>query len=225
MNINSDLGEGAGLDDEILPRIDSANVCCAAHAGSIRETAATVRRCQELGVEVAAHPGFDDRENFGRVEYRLPLPELEGLIRFQLGALAALTKLGYVKAHGALYHVCQANDDAAELLVRVSAEFGLGVMGQPGYGILAACQKLGVKGYREGFADRAYLANGLLAPRSQPGSVLEPDAAAEQALRDIRSGKYDSICLHGDSPGAPATARRIRAAITEAGIETGPLRR
>ncbi len=223
MNINSDLGEAVGQDEEILPRIDSANVCCAAHAGSINESVATVRRCHELGVEVAAHPGFEDRGNFGRVEHRLPLPELEGLIRFQIGALAALSKLGYVKAHGALYHVCQADAESAEVLVRISAEFGLGVMGQPGYGILAACEKLGVKGYREGFADRAYLPNGLLAPRSQPGSVLQPDAAAEQALREIRSGKYDSICLHGDSPGAAATAKRIREAITEAGVETGPL--
>ena len=91
------------------------------------------------------------------------------------------------------------------------------------YAILAAAEKLGVPGYREAFADRAYLADGRLAPRSQPGSVLDPDQAAEQALRLVRSGDFDSVCLHGDSPGAPATARRIREALQEAGIETAPL--
>jgi UPF0271 protein len=97
-------------------------------------------------------------------------------------------------------------------------------MGQPGFGILAACQRLGVRGYREAFADRAYLPDGRLAPRSEAGSVLEPDQAAEQALRLVRSGDYDTICLHGDSPGAPATAARIREALEAAGIQTAPLR-
>ena len=137
--------------------------------------------------------------------------------------MAAVTPLGYVKPHGALYHHCQAHPEAAELLARIAAEYEVGLMGQPGFAILAACQKLGVRGYREGFADRAYLPDGRLAPRSQPGSVLDPDQAAEQALRLVRSGDYDTICLHGDSPGAPATARRIREALVEAGIETGPL--
>lgn len=224
MNINSDLGEGAGHDDEILPLVDSANVCCGAHAGSVTDSVATARRCRELGVEIGAHPGYDDRERFGRVEIELPPGELDQLIRFQVGALAAVATLGYVKPHGALYHYCQAHLEAAMVLAGVAADFGVGVMGQPGFAILEACRKVGVAGYREGFADRAYLAGGLLAPRTQPGSVLEPDQAAEQALRLLRSGDYDSICLHGDSPGAPASARRIREAIREAGIETAPLR-
>lgn len=223
MNVNSDLGERAGHDDEIMRFIDSANVCCGAHAGSVTDTIDTARRCRELGVEVGAHPGYDDRENFGRVEVPLELTALEALIRFQVGALAAVAPLGYVKPHGALYHHLQANPEAAELLARIVAEYEVGLMGQPGFAILAACQKLGVKGYREAFADRAYLPDGRLAPRSDPGSVLDPDQAAEQALRLVRSGEYDTICLHGDSPGAPATARRIREALTEAGIETGPL--
>ena len=223
MNVNSDLGEGAGHDLEIMRFIDSANVCCGAHAGSVTESIETARHCRELNVEVGAHPGYDDRDNFGRQELELAPDQLEALIRFQVGALAAVSRLGYVKAHGGLYHYCQRVPEAAERLVRVCADFEVGAMGQPGLAILAACQKLGVKGYREGFADRAYLPDGRLAPRSQPGSVLDPDQAAEQALRLIRSGDYDSICLHGDSPGAPATAKRIREALEEARIETSPL--
>jgi UPF0271 protein len=223
MNVNSDLGEGAGHDLEILRFIDSANVCCGLHAGSATETIETSRHCRELQVEVGAHPGYDDRENYGRLEVELPLDDLEALIRFQVGAIAGIARLGYVKAHGALYHHCQHHAEAAERLVRVAADYQLGAMGQPGYAIVEACERLGVRGYREGFADRAYLPDGRLAPRSQPGSVLGPDEAAEQALRLIRSGDYDTICLHGDSPGAPATARRIREALEEAGIQTAPL--
>lgn len=221
MNVNSDLGEGAGHDDEILAFIDSANVCCGAHAGSVTDSIATARRCGEEGVEVGAHPGYDDRDNFGRVEVPMSLEQLDALVRFQVGALATVARLGYVKPHGALYHHCQANLEAAEVLARIAAEFGVGLMGQPGFAILAACERLGVKGYREAFADRAYLADGQLAPRSQPGSVLEPEQAAEQALRLVNSGQYDTICLHGDSPGAPATARSIRQALDAAGIRTG----
>jgi UPF0271 protein len=223
MNVNSDLGEGAGHDLEILPFIDSASVCCGVHAGSVSETIATARRCAELGVEVGAHPSFDDRQNYGRLEVELAPDDLESLVLFQVAALASAAPLGYLKAHGGLYHYCQSRPEAAERLVRVAAEFEVGVMGQPGYAILAACEKLGVSGYREGFADRAYLPDGRLAPRSQAGSVLEPDQAAEQALRLIRSGEYDTICLHGDSPGAAATSRRIREALQEAGIQTAPL--
>ena len=223
MNVNADLGEHAGHDDQILGFIDSANVSCGAHAGSVTDSLVTVRRCREEGVEVGAHPGYDDRDNFGRVEVQMPLEQLDALIRFQVGALAAVAHLGYIKPHGALYHHCQANLEAAEVLARIAADFGVGVMGQPGFAILAACDRLGVKGYREAFADRAYLDSGQLAPRSQPGSVLEPEQAAEQALRLVSSGQYDTICLHGDSPGAPITARSIRQALDAAGVRTGRL--
>jgi 5-oxoprolinase (ATP-hydrolysing) subunit A len=224
MNVNSDLGEAIGSDAEILPFIDSANVACGVHAGSATETARTVRRCHDLGVEVGAHPGFDDRENFGRVEIALAPEDLADLVRFQVGAIAALGPIGYIKAHGALYHHCQANAEAADALARVAAEFETGLMGQPGFEILAAARRLGVPGYREGFADRAYLPDGRLAPRGQAGSVLSPEAAAEQAIRFARSKDFDTICLHGDSPGAPQVARAIRDGLKAEGIATAALR-
>ena len=224
MNINSDLGEGAGHDEEILPFIDSANVGCGLHAGSASITIATARRCHELGVEIGAHPGFDDRENYGRLELPLTASEIGGLVRFQVGALAAVAQIGYVKPHGALYHRCQADPEAAREVVGVCAEFGVGIMGQPGFALVEEGRRLGIATYREGFADRAYLPDGRLAPRTQPGSVLDPEAAGEQAIRMARSGDFDTICLHGDSPGAEKVARSIREALREAGIQTSRLK-
>lgn len=225
ININSDLGEGVGDDAAILPHIDSANVACGVHAGSALVSLATVKRCRELGVEVGAHPGYDDRENFGRVEVPLPPAEIDGLVRFQVLALAAVAPLGYIKAHGALYHRAQADPEVANAIARLAGELGIAVMGQPGFELIAAARRAGVGAIREGFADRAYLPDGRLAPRTQAGSVLPPAAAAEQALRFARSGEFDSICIHGDSPGAGEVARSVREALRAAGVETGPNRR
>jgi len=224
VNLNSDLGEKAGHDVEIMRFIDSANVCCGAHAGSPTVTIETTRLCREHQVQVGAHPGYDDRENFGRTEMPLTAEELEALVRFQVGAIAAVGAIGYIKAHGALYHRCQADPLAADALARVARDFEVGLMGQPGFEILAACGRYGVRGYREAFADRAYLADGRLAPRGDPGSVLDPQAAAEQALRLIDAGQFDTICVHGDSPGAVEVARSIREALERNAVKTGPLR-
>lgn len=223
MNINSDLGEAAGFDEEILAQIDSANVCCGAHAGSFTETIETVHRCRRLGVEVGAHPGYDDRPNFGRVEVPLGAAEIEDQVRTQVAVVAAISPIGYIKAHGALYHRCQDDPEAAEALCRVARDYETGLMGQPGFEILAACRRLGVPGYTEGFADRLYLPDGKLAPRTQPGSVLPTERAVEQAIRFAREDSFDTICLHGDSPGAVETARAIRTALKAEGIQTRPL--
>lgn len=223
INICSDVAEGAGHDEEILPLIDSANVCCGIHAGSLTETIRVARRCYEMGVEVGAHPGYDDRANYGRDETGISAAAIEDLVRFQVGALAAVVPLGYIKAHGALYHRCQADPEAAEALVRAAAAFGLGLVGQPGFPIVSLARAAGLPAYREGFADRAYLADGRLAPRSQPGAVLELDAAVDQALRLARSGEYDTICFHGDSPASNQVAAAIRAALEGSGITTRAL--
>jgi 5-oxoprolinase (ATP-hydrolysing) subunit A len=225
INLNSDLAEGAGHDEEILAGIDSANVCCGIHAGSLSETIRIARRCEELGVEVGAHPGYDDRESYGRVETGIGLVEYEALVAAQVAALVAVAPVAYLKAHGALYHRAQADPLAAAALARVAARHGIGLVGQPGFPIVAAAEQAGIPAYREGYADRAYLADGRLMPRGRPGAVLPPDAAVEQAIRLAGSGSYDTICVHGDSPGSDRVVAAIRAGLAAAGITTARLRR
>jgi len=225
VNLNSDLAEGAGHDEQILASIDSANVCCGVHAGSISETIRIVRRCAALGVEVGAHPGYDDRPNYGRLETRIGVDDYEALVAAQVAAIAAVAPIGYIKAHGALYHRAQADPAAAAALVRVAARHGIGVVGQPGFGILAAAAGAGVPGYREGYADRAYLPDGSLKPRSQPGAVLNPDEAVAQAIRLAGSGDFDTICVHGDSPGSERVAAAVRKGLAAAGLTTRHLGR
>ncbi len=221
MNVNADLGEGAGADGAILPYIDSASIACGVHAGSASTAIATALRCVELGIEVGAHPGYDDRASFGRAELGLSADEIEALVAFQVAGLAAVVPIAYVKPHGALYHRCQHDPAAAEALARVAKAHAVGLMGQPGFELLAAARRASVPAYREGFADRLLLDDGSLAPRSQAGAVLDPPAAAAQAVRLAGSGEFDTICIHGDSPGAPAVAAAVRGALREAGVVTG----
>ena len=224
MNVNADIGEGAGEDEAILACVDSANIACGVHAGSASITIATAWRCRTLGVQVGAHPGYDDRSGFGRIERSMSASEIEALVAFQVAGLAAVIPIAYVKAHGALYHRCQRDPDVADALARVAKSHGVGVMGQPGFEIVAAAERAGIPGYREGFADRLMLPDGSLAPRSQAGAVLDPNLAAQQALSLARSGGYDTICVHGDTRGAGQVAAAVRKALREAGIETAPLR-
>ena len=223
MNLNADLGEGAGADEAIMAQVDSASVACGVYAGSASITIATASRCRQLGVEVGAHPGYDDREGFGRRERPISAAEIEALVTFQVAALAAVVPIAYVKPHGALYHRCQHDPASADAVARVAKAHGVGLVGQPGLELLAAARRAGVPAYREGFADRLLLADGSLAPRTQPGAVLDAVTAAAQAVRLARSGQYDTICIHGDSDGAAAVSAAVRAAIRDAGLETGPL--
>jgi UPF0271 protein len=223
VNLNSDIGEGAGEDEAILSYVDSANVACGLHAASASIAIATVRRCRELGVQVGAHPGYDDRANFGRVDVALTPREIEDLIAFQVAGLAAIAPIAYIKPHGALYHRCQRDGEAANALVRVARAHGVGVMGQPDFEIVAAARRARIPGYREGFADRRMFPDGTLAPRSEPGSVLDAAQAAQQAVSLAQTGLYDTICVHGDTKGAAQIAAAVRHALREAGIETAPL--
>ena len=223
MNLNADIGEGAGEDEAMLASVDSANIACGVHAGSASIAIATAWRCRTLGLEVGAHPGYDDRSGFGRVERSLGADEIEALIAFQVASLAAVAPIAYIKPHGALYHRCQRDAAAADALARVAKSHGIGLVGQPGFEIVAAAGRAGVPGYREGFADRLMLPDGSLAPRSQAGAVLNPDLAAQQALSLARSGRCDTICVHGDTKGAGQVAASVRKALREAGIETAPL--
>jgi UPF0271 protein len=223
MNLSADVAEGVDGDAALLAHVDSANVGCGVHAGSVSVTMATVSRCRALGVEVGAHPGYDDRASFGRTDLPLGVDEIEQLLGFQVAGLAAIAPVAYVKPHGALYHRCQRDAAAADALARVARAHGVGVVGQPGREILAAAKRAAIPGYREGYADRLMLPDGSLAPRSGPGAVLDSRRAVEQALKLAASHLYDTICLHGDSPGAEETAAAVRSALRAAGIATAPL--
>ncbi|HUE66637.1 MAG TPA: LamB/YcsF family protein, partial [Candidatus Acidoferrum sp.] len=180
-------------------------------------------RCGALGVQVGAHPGYDDRAGLGRVDRSISAKEIEALIAFQVASIASVTAIAYVKPHGALYHRCQRDAEAAAALVRVAKKHGVGVMGQPDFEIIAAARRGDISGYREGFADRLMLPDGSLAPRAQAGSVLDPVLAARQAVALARSGRYDTICVHGDTKGAAQIAAAVRRALREAGVETAQL--
>jgi len=223
MNLNADLGEGAGADEAILGFVDSANVACGAHAGSISIAIATALRCRQLGVEVGAHPGYDDHTRFGRVETALSAAEIEALVAYQVAGLAAVVPIAYVKPHGALYHRCQHDPAAADAVARVAKAHDVGLLGQPDFEILAAAVRAGIPAYREGYADRLMMPDGSLAPRTNPGALLDPAAAAKQAVRLAQSGRYDTICVHGDTKGAAETAAAVRQALRDAGVETQAL--
>ena len=224
MNLGSDLGERAGSDEAVMRFVDSASVCCGAHAGSPELAVRTARRCLELGLEVGAHPGYPDPAHFGRVELEMELEELESSVRSQVAMLLQAFPVAYLKPHGALYHRCRSDAAAADAVARVAAEADLGLIAQPGSELLAAAARAGLPAYREGFADRAYLPGGELVPRGKPGSVLGPAAAAEQAVRLATTGEVDTLCVHGDSPDAAAVAEAVRRALIEAGIATAALR-
>jgi 5-oxoprolinase (ATP-hydrolysing) subunit A len=225
VNLNADIGEGAEEDEAILACIDSASIACGVHAGSASITIATARRCRALGIEIGAHPGYDDRGGFGRVDQPISPDEIEALVAFQVASLAAVAPVAYIKPHGALYHRCQRDPAAGDALGRVARAHGVGLMGQPGFEIVAAAQRAHVPAYREGFADRRVLPDGSLAPRTEPGALLAPPVAAEQAVSLARSGRVDTICVHGDTKGAGAVAAAVRKALRDAGIETQPLQR
>jgi UPF0271 protein len=242
IDLNADLGEG--MDDAlVLPFLTSASIACAMHAGSPLTMERTVALALSRGVRVGAHPGYADRENFGRTAMQLPLEEVRALVLYQIAALDGFVRaqggrLAHVKAHGALYN--QAARDAA--LARAIAEAvrayrsDLQLVGLAGSVQLAAARSVGLRAAGEAFADRRYLPDGSLMPRSRPGAVLhDPAAAAEQALRIAREGvaiaddgsrvriEAQTICLHGDTPGAALIARAVRERLEAEGVTVAPL--
>lgn len=233
IDLNADLGEGAGHDDDLLDVVTSANVACGAHAGDPDTILRTCRAAAERGVTIGAHPGYPDRPNFGRLPVDLPPAELWATLDAQLRALAAgATAAGvtprYVKAHGALYHAVATDPHAAAALrdAVTSAGAPTTLLGPPGAATTTVV---------EGFADRGYTIDAAGRPtlidRREPGALLPHDAAVAQAVALATTGlatpaaggapipvRPRSICVHGDSPGAVALAREIRAALERAGV-------
>ena len=230
IDLNSDLGEDMPTDEAVMASITSANIACGAHAGSIDTMSRTVALAKANGVAVGAHPGYADRENFGRKPLALADHALVRSICDQIAALREVAAkadvaVRYVKAHGALYNQGERDERIASLIAEAvaAAEGDLVLVCTPASAMGRAAKKLRLRIAREGFADRRYEPDGTLRPRSQEGAVItDPYDAAEQALWLAQRGDVDTLCVHGDTPDAAAIARRVRAMLEDAGFDLRP---
>ncbi|MGO9010743.1 MAG: 5-oxoprolinase subunit PxpA [Bryobacteraceae bacterium] len=212
IDLNCDLGEmeDAALEARLMEHVTSANIACGGHAGDEGTMERTVRLALERGVHIGAHPGYPDRANFGRLEIPMSEAEIEDTVAWQIGRLEAVAaRLGagivHVKPHGALYNVAVHNRAVAGAIgaaVRhwTPAALVFGLAGSP---MLDVWREMGLRVAAEGFADRRYEANGTLRSRRFADALItDPDAAAAQAVRLAREGGVQTICVHGDTPGA-----------------------
>lgn len=248
IDLNADVGESYGAwmmgsDAELLPSVSSANVACGAHAGDPVTMARTVALARTHGVAVGAHPGYPDRDGFGRRDLDMTAEELEASLLAQLGALWAVARghgvdLVHVKPHGALYNRAATDLALAATVARATRRFSaeLVLVGLAGSALPDAGREAGLTVAAEAFADRAYEPDGTLRSRRQPDAVHhDPAAVAAQAVSIARDGRVrahdgsdvavsaETICLHGDTPGAPAIARAVRESLRDARIEVQAL--
>jgi UPF0271 protein len=245
IDLNADVGEGAGHDAELVPLVSSVNIACGAHAGDPVIMRRTVELAMKHGAAIGAHPGFFDRENFGRVDISLPRGAagelaVDQVVLLQGVASALGARVGHVKLHGALYTMAGRDGalagEIAGALARAMRASGAQwtLVGLAGSKLLAAGRAAGLEVKSEAFADRAYRTDGSLVPRSDEGSlVASPAAAVRQALSIASEGivfahdgtpvavEADTLCIHGDGPAAVESARRIREGLAAAGIAVG----
>jgi len=242
IDLNCDLGEGAGHDAALMPLITSANIACGAHAGDEASMRATVALALKHGVAIGAHPGFADRENFGRREMLLSPEEIQVLVLSQIRALQAITResggrLVHVKPHGALYNLAARDAVTARAIAAAvhEADPRLRLVGLAGSRLLEAGTAAGLVTVSEVFADRTYQPDGSLTPRDRTGALMaKAGSAVTQALRLACDGrvratdgseltlKADTLCLHGDGPEAVALARQVSAALKAGGVLLSP---
>ena len=242
IDLNADVGEG--MDDAaLLPFVTSANVACGMHAGDPGVMDGTVTLALSHGVRVGAHPGYPDRANFGRAAVELPADAIENLVLYQVAALDGFVRsrggtLTHVKPHGALYHSGAEFPDVARAIAEGVRRFrsSLVLVGAAGSMLIEAGREAELAVAEEAFADRRYLPDGSLVSRAEPRAVItDPDEAAEQAVLLARdrvavaadgsrvSVRADTLCLHGDTPGAAGIARRIHERFRAEGIRIAPL--
>lgn len=248
VSLNADIGEGYGVwsvadDEALLPLVTDANVACGFHAGDPDILRRTCEIAAANGVGVGAQVGFGDLRGFGRRFIQQSRASLVNDVLYQVGALGELaavagTHLTHVKPHGALYHATTQHDDYAEAVVEAMlghaacGHEALLLLCQPGTRLAAAAHRAGIRVVAEGYADRAYRADGLLVPRGEPGAVItDPDETGRRAVRMVLEDSVgavdgspvpmhvESLCVHSDSPGAVDVVRAVRAALRQAGVE------
>jgi UPF0271 protein len=247
IDLNADLGEGygpwlMGADALMLDCVTSANIACGGHAGDPETMFRTLRLAAERGVKVGAHPGYADREGFGRRVIPMQPVEIGRMVAAQVGALMALARLAgtavrYVKPHGALGNLAAADATVASAIVTAvqAIDPTLAVLAISGTQLEQAARAQGMTVCAEIFADRAYLPNGQLVPRGQPGAVLHDAAeAADRLIGYLKSGRMpvfgaepialraDSICVHGDNAESVAMAREVRTRLEAEGVTFAP---
>ena len=251
IDLNCDLGESfgsykIGMDEEVLHYITSANIACGWHAGDPLIMDKTIKMAIQCGVSVGAHPGYPDLIGFGRRNMDCTLDEIRGYVVYQIGALQAFcsangTTLSHVKPHGALYYNAVQNEDVARVIAEAIASVNPDLL----YVILAGeiadrmkriGQEAGLKVVFEAFADRAYTNEGTLVSRRLPGAVVtDPEKVAERALKMVKDCKVVSVdgipitieaqtmCVHGDTPGAVELVRHIRETLEAGGVKVKPM--
>lgn len=239
------LVPGAGVDpvdDALLTVVTSANVACGGHAGNLAVMAATAALAAERGVALGAHPSYSDTRNFGRMEWTLTREQVADLVYEQVAALDAFGSVRYLKPHGALYNRIVWDEEQAAGVVDASLRIAgsrdeepLPILGLPGSAVLERARSEGVRAVAEAFADRGYRADGTLVPRSEPGALItDADEVAERVVA-IATGQpiaavdgspvlisAESVCVHGDTPGAVELASRVREALNDAGVTVAP---
>ena len=248
VDLNADVGEWDANPPvsavELMRIISSANIACGVHAGNPAVMLSAVELAVAHGVAIGAHPSFDDRAHFGRREMNVSPVEVDRLVSSQLDALAGIAagvkgRLRHVKPHGALYNMAARDRSLADTVAAAVRAFdaGLVLFGLAGSELIAAGRAAGLRTASETFADRAYLADGSLAPRSAPGAVIEDaDLVAARAVLMARERVVvaldgtsvpvtaETICVHGDTPGAAMLARRVREALEAAGVLVSAIR-
>jgi 5-oxoprolinase (ATP-hydrolysing) subunit A len=249
IDLNADVGESFGTyalgsDAELMASITSANVAAGFHAGDASVLRRTVRLAKAHGVAVGAHPGFPDLAGFGRREMRIARDDVEDLVLYQIAAVAGIaaaegTRLQHVKPHGALFNMAARDAILADAVARAVAAFdrSLILFGPPDSELLRCGRAAGLRVAAEAFADRAYDGAGHLVPRQQGGGIIDDvETVASRAVTLARDGvataidgttlrmAADTICVHGDTPGAARLAAAVRAGLEQAGVEVKALR-
>lgn len=244
IDLNCDMGESSdgqviGNDEGVMPFISSANIACGFHGGDPQVMAATMLLAKRHQVAVGAHPSFDDRAYFGRREMELDTTMLRNLVSYQLGAAKGMAlslgmQLTHVKPHGALYNMAARREDYAHAIVDAvrGVDGGLVIFGLSGSLLISKAREAGLRTCSEVFADRSYQDDGSLTPRSQAGAMITDVArAVEQVVTMVREGrvrslqgnwvsiKAETVCIHGDTPGAAVYAKAIREGLEAQGVE------